>query len=150
MVSISRLIFPAAILLASGVFFAPEAAAQSTGVVTFPNSVARKVGLSAGEMASIEYTVTDYILGNGGGRRGKLIYVIDFTGVSESGALIAGTGELTFDEPKGRGGRAIGDGPFYVQEGKLQLSALAVVDLNGAMYTTDSGTLNFTTYGYYR
>ena len=115
--------------------------AQSTATVAFPNNVARKVGLSGGEMAAIEVEVVDIKFGNGR-RNTQVIEVIEFIGITESGAMIMGMGDLTIDEPKGKV-RGIGDGPIRIETGQIKLSALLVIHENGDVYEIDSGTLEF-------
>ena len=131
--------------------------AQSTATVAFPNNVARKVGLSGGETAEIEFeVVVDIRFKRGGGPRPQIVDVIEFIGITESGAMIAGIGDFTLDEPKGRRTRSVGDGGdggvddggegdggFLVETGKIDLSALLVIHLNDEVFEIESGTLEF-------
>lgn len=121
------------------VLFATVELRAQDGIVTFPKSLSSKVGIAAGETAHIDYTIQDYLIGNG--RRPSYAEVIQFEGVTESGSLIWGSGVLTFERL-----RAIGDGPLVVSYGKLSLDWLLVEDFFGNVYTATNGTLDFQTY----
>jgi len=106
--------------------------------VTFPANVANKVGLAAGEEADVEITVIGPVPSKGKRADDRLV---EFFGVSDSGALIAGTGTLRLERQRRRIPTE-----YWEERGKIALDALEVLTLDGAEYFVDSGTLDYMSY----